>query len=120
MTDEEREHSSLLVYQVLPSRYGMEPDQLRKADAIEVVVGQGAKPGGGGMLLGPQDLRPRGEDAHPARGDRPALGLPASGLDGARRPRDQDPGAARDHRLAKADLRQGRRGAALLRYRRLR
>ena len=30
----------------------MEPDQLRKADAIEIVVGQGAKPGGGGMLLG--------------------------------------------------------------------
>src|SRR6476646_9255531 len=52
MTPEEREHSSLLVYQVLPSRYGMEPDQLRKADAIEVVVGQGAKPCGGGMLLG--------------------------------------------------------------------
>ena len=36
----------------LPSRYGMNPDDLRKADAIEVVVGQGAKPGGGGMLLG--------------------------------------------------------------------
>src|SRR6266700_572432 len=52
MTPEERKHSSLLVYQVLPSRYGMEPDQLRKADAIEVVVGQGAKPRGGGMLLG--------------------------------------------------------------------
>jgi glutamate synthase domain-containing protein 2 len=52
MTAEEREHSKTLVYQVLPSRYGMEPDQLRKADAIEVVVGQGAKPGGGGMLLG--------------------------------------------------------------------
>src|SRR5262247_3180748 len=30
----------------------MEPDQLRRADAIEIVVGQGAKPGGGGMLLG--------------------------------------------------------------------
>jgi len=30
----------------------MNPDDLRKADAIEVVVGQGAKPGGGGMLLG--------------------------------------------------------------------
>src|SRR5499426_515166 len=30
----------------------MEPDQLRKADAVEIVVGQGAKPGGGGMLLG--------------------------------------------------------------------
>jgi methylamine---glutamate N-methyltransferase subunit C len=52
MTQEEREHSRLLVYQVLPSRYGMNPDDLRRADAIEVVVGQGAKPGGGGMLLG--------------------------------------------------------------------
>jgi methylamine---glutamate N-methyltransferase subunit C len=52
MTPEEREHSSILVYQLLPSRYGMNPDDLRKADAIEVVVGQGAKPGGGGMLLG--------------------------------------------------------------------
>src|SRR5213083_1332218 len=52
MTEEERRHSKTLVYQVLPSRYGMEPDQLRKADAIEIVVGQGAKPGGGGMLLG--------------------------------------------------------------------
>jgi glutamate synthase domain-containing protein 2 len=52
MTEEEREHSQLLVYQMLPSRYGMNPDHLRKADAIEIVIGQGAKPGGGGMLLG--------------------------------------------------------------------
>src|SRR4029079_6918157 len=52
MTQEERGHSKTLVYQVLPSRYGMNPDDLRAADAIEVVVGQGAKPGGGGMLLG--------------------------------------------------------------------
>src|SRR5688572_10584364 len=52
MTPEEREHSSLLVYQLLPSRYGMNPDDLRRCDAIEVVVGQGAKPGGGGILLG--------------------------------------------------------------------
>lgn len=52
MTKEERDHSSKLVYQYLPSRYGMNPDDLRKADAIEVVLGQGAKPGGGGMLLG--------------------------------------------------------------------
>ncbi|MDE1570731.1 FMN-binding glutamate synthase family protein [Aquabacter sediminis] len=52
MTPEERGHSSTLVYQYLPSRYGMNPDDLRKADAIEVVIGQGAKPGGGGMLLG--------------------------------------------------------------------
>jgi len=52
MTEEERGHSKTLVYQVLPSRYGMNPDDLRRADAIEVVIGQGAKPGGGGMLLG--------------------------------------------------------------------
>ena len=52
MTPEERGHSKTLVYQYLPSRYGMNPDDLRRADAIEIVVGQGAKPGGGGMLLG--------------------------------------------------------------------
>lgn len=52
MTPEERKTSKTLVYQYLPSRYGMNPDDIRKADAIEVVLGQGAKPGGGGMLLG--------------------------------------------------------------------
>ena len=52
MTDEERNHSKYLVYQYLPSRYGMNPSDLRRCDAIEIVVGQGAKPGGGGMLLG--------------------------------------------------------------------
>ena len=52
MTPEERGQSKNLVYQLLPSRYGMNPDDLKKADAIEIVIGQGAKPGGGGMLLG--------------------------------------------------------------------
>lgn len=52
MTPEERESSTWLVYQCLPSRYGFNPDDVRKADAIEMVIGQGAKPGGGGMLLG--------------------------------------------------------------------
>ncbi len=52
MTPEERGQSTHLVYQYLPSRYGMNPTDLRKADAIEIVLGQGAKPGGGGMLLG--------------------------------------------------------------------
>jgi glutamate synthase domain-containing protein 2 len=52
MTPEERKASALLVYQVLPSRYGFDPADLRQADAVEIVVGQGAKPGGGGMLLG--------------------------------------------------------------------
>ncbi|MAS42422.1 MAG: FMN-binding glutamate synthase family protein [Rhodobacteraceae bacterium] len=58
MTEEERGHSDLLVYQYLPSRYGMNPRDLRRADAIEIVIGQGAKPGGGGMLLG-QKISPR-------------------------------------------------------------
>ena len=52
MTPEERAASKTLVYQLLPSRYGMNPDDLRRADAIEIVIGQGAKPGGGGILLG--------------------------------------------------------------------
>ena len=58
MTAEERQSSKTLVYQYLPSRYGMNPDDLRAADAIEIVIGQGAKPGGGGMLLG-QKITPR-------------------------------------------------------------
>ena len=42
MTPEERQSSKRLVYQCLPSRYGFNPDDLRKADAIEIVIGQGA------------------------------------------------------------------------------
>jgi glutamate synthase domain-containing protein 2 len=52
MSEEEREASEILVYQVLPSRYGQDPEHMRRCEAIEIVIGQGAKPGGGGMLLG--------------------------------------------------------------------
>ncbi len=52
MLADEREASTKLVYQCLPSRYGFNPRDLKKADAIEIVIGQGAKPGGGGLLLG--------------------------------------------------------------------
>ncbi len=78
MTEEERQSSKTLVYQLLPSRYGMSPDHLRRADAVEIVVGQGAKPGGGGMLLGhkisdrvaamrdlPQGIDQRSASRHP-------------------------------------------------------
>jgi len=78
MTEEERQSSKILVYQVLPSRYGLNPDDIRRADALEVVVGQGAKPGGGGMLLGhkitervakmrdlPEDIDQRSACRHP-------------------------------------------------------
>jgi len=52
MLEDEREASQKLVYQMTPSRYGLDLDHLRMADAIELVVGQGAKPGTGGLLLG--------------------------------------------------------------------
>jgi len=78
MTEEERQSSETLIYQVLPSRYGLNPDDVRRADALEVVVGQGAKPGGGGMLLGhkitsrvagmrdlPEDIDQRSACRHP-------------------------------------------------------
>lgn len=52
MLADEREASAKLVYQCLPSRYGFNLKDLQQADAIEIVVGQGAKPGGGGLLLG--------------------------------------------------------------------
>ena len=52
MLPDEREASEKLIYQVLPSRYGFNPHDLVRADAIEIVVGQGAKPGTGGLLMG--------------------------------------------------------------------
>ena len=76
MLREEREASETLIYQVLPSRYGFNPHHLTQADAIEIVVGQGAKPGTGGLLMGVKvlddvaDMRdlPRGIDQRsPAR-----------------------------------------------------
>ena len=72
----EREAADKLIYQVLPSRYGFNPHHLAQAQAIEIVVGQGAKPGTGGLLMGVKvlddiaDMRdlPRGIDQRsPAR-----------------------------------------------------
>jgi glutamate synthase domain-containing protein 2 len=52
MLEEERAASKLLLYQMSPARYGLDLEHLRRADALEIVVGQGAKPGTGGLLLG--------------------------------------------------------------------
>jgi glutamate synthase domain-containing protein 2 len=52
MLPAERENSKVLIYEVLPSRYGINVHHLRAADAIELTIGQGAKPGTGGLLLG--------------------------------------------------------------------
>ena len=48
----ERDASEKLIYQVLPSRYGLDPRHLMGAQAVEIVVGQGAKPATGGLLMG--------------------------------------------------------------------
>jgi methylamine---glutamate N-methyltransferase subunit C len=52
MLEDERAASRTLVYQMTPSRYMLDLDHLRRVDGIEIVVGQGAKPGTGGLLLG--------------------------------------------------------------------
>ena len=95
----------------------MNPDDLRRADAIEIVVGQGAKPGGGGMLLGQKISERVAGDARPAAGidQRSACRHPDwTGPDDLEIKIER---AARDHRLGEADLRQGRRDAPVLRRR---
>ncbi len=52
MLPDERVASKKLIYQMTPSRYQLDLEHLRQADAVEIAVGQGAKPGTGGMLLG--------------------------------------------------------------------
>ena len=69
------------------------------------------------MLLGQKISDRVAEMRNAAQGHRPALGVPSSRLDRPRRSRNQDPRAARDHRLGEADLHQGRRRAPLLRRR---
>lgn len=49
---EEREFSKKLIVQYSTGRFGITEEILKKADAIEIKIGQGAKPGQGGLLLG--------------------------------------------------------------------
>lgn len=72
----ERENARVLIYEVLPSRYGINIHHLRQADAVELTIGQGAKPGTGGLLLGSKvspeiarirDLPPGVDQRSPAR-----------------------------------------------------
>ena len=70
----------------------------------------GDRPGGqargGRHAAGAQGQPAGGPNADPARGHRPALGLPSPRLDRPRRPHHQDQRAARNHRLANPHLRQ--------------
>ena len=101
MTPEEREHSKTLVYQLLPVALRHEPRRPAPRRRDRGRRRPGRQAGRRRDAARPQDLRPRRRDARPAQGHRPAQRLPAPRLDRARRPRDQDRGAARDHRLAR-------------------
>ena len=76
MLPAERENSKTMIVEVLPSRYGASVHHLRQADGIELTIGQGAKPGTGGLLLGSKvspeiaairDLPPGVDQRSPAR-----------------------------------------------------
>ncbi|MEM3041005.1 MAG: glutamate synthase-related protein [Nitrososphaerota archaeon] len=52
MLPEERENASLLISQYASGRFGVSANYLQLADAVEIKIGQGAKSGQGGLLLG--------------------------------------------------------------------
>ncbi|MFH1229748.1 MAG: FMN-binding glutamate synthase family protein [Candidatus Aenigmatarchaeota archaeon] len=72
MLPEERTNAKILIAQYSTGRFGVDDNYINSADAIEIKIGQGAKPGQGGML--PADkvteeiskLRgvPMGKDVH--------------------------------------------------------
>ncbi len=49
---EEREASYRYIFEYVPNRYSVTDENLRRADAIEIKIGQGTKPGMGGHLPG--------------------------------------------------------------------
>lgn len=51
MMPEERQAAKRLIYQCLPGRYGWNIRDMLKADALELLISQGAKPGMGGHLM---------------------------------------------------------------------
>jgi methylamine---glutamate N-methyltransferase subunit C len=52
MLPEERKYAKKLIVQYASGRFGVSSDYLNSADAIELKIGQGAKPGMGGHLMG--------------------------------------------------------------------
>ncbi|MFH1404165.1 MAG: FMN-binding glutamate synthase family protein [Candidatus Altiarchaeota archaeon] len=52
MLPEERKYASKLIVQYASGRFGVSSKYLNSADAIEIKIGQGAKPGMGGHLMG--------------------------------------------------------------------
>lgn len=62
---EEREASYKYIFEYIPNKYSVSDENLRRADAIEIKIGQGTKPGMGGHLPGdkvtPEIARLRGK-----------------------------------------------------------
>ncbi|UCD07533.1 MAG: FMN-binding glutamate synthase family protein [Candidatus Aenigmatarchaeota archaeon] len=50
MLPEERKEAKLLIAQYSTARFGVDENYLKSGDAIEIKIGQGAKPGQGGLL----------------------------------------------------------------------
>ena len=51
MLEEERAAAKHMIYQITPGRFGFSIHDLRRADAVEFYISQGAKPGLGGQLM---------------------------------------------------------------------
>ena len=49
---EERDAAYRYIFEYIPNKYSATPENLRRADAIEIKIGQGTKPGMGGHLPG--------------------------------------------------------------------
>jgi len=72
MLPEERENANILIAQYSTGRFGVDEKYIKNADAIEIKIGQGAKPGQGGLLPGEKvtaDIAkirnvPEGKDIH--------------------------------------------------------
>jgi glutamate synthase domain-containing protein 2 len=72
MLPEERENAKILIAQYSTGRFGVDEEYLKNADAVEIKIGQGAKPGQGGLLPGDKVTEeiskvrnvPMGEDIH--------------------------------------------------------
>ena len=72
MHPDERSNAHLLIAQYSTGRFGVNDDYLKSANAVEIKIGQGAKPGQGGLLPGykvTDDIAnvrhvPKGQDVH--------------------------------------------------------
>jgi len=52
MLPEERKNAKILIAQYSTGRFGVDEKYIKSADAVEIKIGQGAKPGQGGLLPG--------------------------------------------------------------------